>query len=173
MNLKQRLERPFPVSSIRWRAGATTKDKSKCIPLAYIDARDVMRRLDDAVGFENWQCRYPHAGKIVICEIGILRACVVGMGKTDEWMWRSNGSGETDIEGEKGACSKAMVRAGVAWGIGRYLYALPNVWVPYDGRQPKELPTLPEWATPEGYDKLIAQRESELEKSIKEFMDND
>ena len=43
---------PFPVNKIHWRVGATTKDKSKGIALAYVDARDVMKRLDDT--FELW-----------------------------------------------------------------------------------------------------------------------
>ena len=49
MNLQQRLERPFPVNRLRWRIGATNHDKTSAIALAYIDARDVMYRLDDAV----------------------------------------------------------------------------------------------------------------------------
>jgi hypothetical protein len=39
----------------------------KGMALAYIDARDVMQRLDEAVGPDNWQCRYPitdHAKKL-------------------------------------------------------------------------------------------------------------
>ena len=62
------LMRPFPTNRIKWRVGATTKDKKKAIALAYIDSRDVMGRLDEVVGFDNWQCRYPHRG---ICELSI------------------------------------------------------------------------------------------------------
>lgn len=165
MNLQQKLERPFPVGRLHWRIGATNQDKSSGIALAYIDARDVMRRLDEAVGFENWQCRYPHVGKLIVCEIGI---CLQHSAEQTEWLWRSNGAGETAVEGEKGGCSDAFKRAAVMWGIGRYLYALPNVWVPVQPRGksfylPDDsismlLERLPEWATPEGYDKIIQQR---------------
>jgi len=148
MNLHEKLQEPFPVKAINWRVGATSKDKTKAIALAYIDARDVMKRLDDVVGMENWQCRYPFVG---CCDIGI---CIDSV-----WIWKSNGAGETQVESEKGQYSDAFKRAGVMWGIGRYLYSLPNVWVPID--QYKRIikpPELPTWATPSGYAKMLADR---------------
>ena len=39
------LSMPFPSSEIQWRVGSTTKDKSKGMCLAYVDARVVMDRL--------------------------------------------------------------------------------------------------------------------------------
>ena len=54
----------------------------------------------------------------------------------DEWVWKSNGAGQSDIEAEKGQFSDAFKRAAVLWGIGRYLYALPSPWVDLeDGRR--------------------------------------
>lgn len=117
-DILKELSRPFPANKISWRPGATTKDKSKAIPLAYIDARDVMDRLDEVCGID-WQDKYPFKG---CCEIGVLTE--------NGWVWRSNGSGETDIEGEKGEYSGAFKRAGVMFGIGRYLYDVPNIWMP-------------------------------------------
>jgi hypothetical protein len=117
---------PFPPALISWRIGSMAKKpdangKNKGRALAYIDARDVMRRLDDVCGPANWQCRYPHANGKTICEIGI---------KIDgEWVWKANGAGDTDIEAEKGAISDAFKRAAVLWGIGRYLYDLDSPWV--------------------------------------------
>lgn len=120
------LNDPFPASTIHWRVGATNSDKSQGIALAYLDARDVMDRLDECMP-GLWQCRYPWSdGKRVCCEIGIYN--------TNEWMWRSDGAGETDYEGDKGAFSDAFKRAAVRWGIGRYLYDLPNAWVPIEQR---------------------------------------
>lgn len=112
---------PFPVTQISWRVGSTTADKSKGMALAYIDARDVMERLDDVCGADGWQDTYPHAGQKTVCSIGIR----VG----DEWIWKSNGAGDTDHEAEKGALSDAFKRAAVMWGVGRYLYSLPSPWV--------------------------------------------
>lgn len=144
------LKRPFDPRQISWRVGATNKDKNKGIALAYLDARDVMRRLDEVFGMD-WQCRYSHAENKTICEIGVL---IEG-----EWIWRAGGAGDTDIEAEKGAISDAFKRAAVLLGIGRYLYELPNTWVEIDQyKKLKTLPDLPNWATPEGYDALMAKR---------------
>ena len=135
-----RLEEPFPESSISWRCGARSKDKKLGIALAYIDARDVMERLDEVFGM-NWKCTYSHADKKTICEISVL---IDGV-----WITRSNGAGDSDIEAEKGAISDAFKRAAVMFGVGRYLYKLENEFVPVDEygkflRKPK----LPNWAKP-------------------------
>jgi len=117
-----KLSLPFPANKIHWRVGATSGDKKKGIALAYVDARDVMQRLDEVVGRGNWQDDYPWSdGKKLVCRIGI---------KIDgEWVWKANGAGDTHVEAEKGAFSDAFKRAGVLWGIAQYLYDLPNTWV--------------------------------------------
>lgn len=161
--LKEDLARPFPVSAISWRIGSTdqksqakkTGDKfakpTRGIPLAFIDARDVMQRLDAVCGIDGWQCRYPLADSgLLICEIGIFM--------NSQWIWKSNGAGDTQVEAEKGKASDAFKRAAVLWGIGRYLYALPNQWVPLGEYNKFEPPTLPHWATPAGYDEIMAER---------------
>lgn len=118
-----RLAEPFPVDSLHFRVGATSKDKSKGIALAYIDARDAMQRLDSVVGPQNWQRRYPWSdGQRLCCEVGIRLG--------DEWVWKGDGAGETQVEAEKGAFSDAFKRACVNWGIGQYLYDCPNKWYP-------------------------------------------
>lgn len=149
-DMKLAFEMPFPPERLHWRVGARTKDKKKGIPLAYLDARDVMRRLDDVCGF-NWQNRYSLADNgLLICDIGIK----IG----EDWLWRSNGAGDTQVEAEKGKASDAFKRAAVMWGIGRYLYSLPNVWVPLDEYGKFTPPEIPKWATPDGYKAAIAQR---------------
>lgn len=138
----KKLKEPFPSERIRWRVGATTKDKTLGIALAYLDARDVMGRLDDVCGL-YWQNKHPEKG---VCEIGLYI--------DSEWVWRANGAGPTDFEGEKGQLSDSFKRAGVMWGIGRYLYYLPNEWVPIQAAgksyKLKKTPELPKWALP-GY----------------------
>lgn len=119
----RKLAEPFPVGKISWRVGALTKNKDKAIGLAYIDARDLYERLDDVCGPESWQIRYPHAGSKTCADIGI---------NLSGWVWKSNGAGDSNVEAEKGAFSDAAKRAGVVWGIGRYLYDMPNIWVTVD-----------------------------------------
>lgn len=145
LTLQQKLECPFPASSVSWRIGRKSQDKKSAMLLAYIDARDVMERLDKACGFASWQCRYPLSDSgLLVCEIGIR----IGA----EWHWRANGAGDTQVEAEKGKCSDAFKRAAVLWGIGRYLYGLPSPRVQIDqyGKWAKD-PELPPWATPRGY----------------------
>ena len=117
-----KLKEPFPQSQVSWRAQTVSKNGDKALALAYIDARDVQDRLDDVCGPENWQCRYPHANGKTVCEVGIR----IGT----EWVWKSDGAGDSDIEAEKGALSDAFKRAAVRWGVGRYLYDLETPWVP-------------------------------------------
>lgn len=116
-----KLAAPFPADRVSWRIGSTSGDKSKGLALAYIDARDVMERLDEVCGPAGWQRRYPHANGKTVCEIGLK----IG----DEWIWKADGAGNTDVEAEKGALSDAFKRAAVSWGIGRYLYDIPSPWV--------------------------------------------
>lgn len=145
LTLKQKLEYPFPPSQVSWRIGRKNKEGTQAYLLAYIDARDVMDRLDRACGFDNWQNRYTLAESgLLVCEIGIR----IG----SEWLWRANGAGDTQVEAEKGKCSDAFKRAAVLWGIGKYLYGLPSPKVEIDkwGKWAKD-PDLPVWATPAGY----------------------
>lgn len=96
--------------------------------LAYIDARDVMNRLDEVCGPDAWQDRYTEtASGRVLCTIEILSQMPNG-----DWAWvaKSDGAGSTDVEGDKGGISDAFKRAAVKWGIGRYLYDLDAPWVP-------------------------------------------
>jgi hypothetical protein len=114
----------FPRDAVSWRAQSVTKDGTKALALAYIDARDVMDRLDDVCGTENWQDRYEFHGTRTICYLSIR----VG----DEWITKADGAGDSDVEAEKGAISDALKRAAVKWGIGRYLYHIVSPWVPCD-----------------------------------------
>lgn len=129
-----KLRAPFPPDRVSWRVGAMNKEKTKGLALCYIDARDVMDRLDDVCGPAGWQCRYPHANGKTVCEIGILVA-----DGTDEypqlnaqWIWKADGAGDSDIEAEKGALSDAFKRSAVRFGIGRYLYDVESIWVEID-----------------------------------------
>jgi len=102
-------KKPFRANEIHYRKGPGGKE------LAYINARDVMKRLDDVVGPWNWQSTYrPVGSNRVVCELAVRL--------NGEWLTKSDGAGETQIEGEKGVFSDAFKRAAVSWGIGRHLY---------------------------------------------------
>lgn len=128
-----RLREPFPKEDIHWLPKKLSSDGTKVLALAHLNARDIMDRLDNVCGPGGWQTRHRHmGGDRIACELGIL---VDG-----EWIWKSDGAGPTDVEGDKGAFSDSLKRAAVSFGIGRYLYGLGNTWVPcttYTGRDGK------------------------------------
>jgi hypothetical protein len=134
------LSQLFPASKIKFRAGATNKEKTRAQALAYIDARDVMERLDMVIGPMGWSDQYQivrqtPAGVEVECALTIN-----GVTKRDV------GTGED----AKSAYSDAFKRAAVKFGVGRYLYDFPKAWVEYDEKR-KQLtvtPSLPAWAIP-------------------------
>lgn len=123
---------PFPDAAISWRIGSTTKPKNEDDPLrgmalAYIDARDVMERLDCVVGAANWSDHYVETekGRVI---------CTLALRINGEWIEKSDGAGDSDVESEKGAISDALKRAAVKWGIGRYLYNIDSPWVECEKR---------------------------------------
>lgn len=116
-----KLSAPFPPEAVSWRVGSTTADKKKGLPLAYIDARDVMDRLDEVCGPGGWQRRYSHIGDKMCCEVGILI--------NGNWIWKADGSDDTDFEATKGGFSDSFKRSAVNWGIGRHLYGISAPWV--------------------------------------------
>ena len=140
-----RLTDPFPPEDIEWKPGATTRDKTKGLAMAYITARAVQERLDEVFGPGGWKNEFragPDGG--VICRIYF---------KNDdgEWAWREDGADNTDVEAVKGGLSNAVKRAGAALGIGRYLYKLPQQWVRLDERgRFAEEPRIPAAYLPEG-----------------------
>lgn len=128
------LKAPFPMDAISWRAQTLSKDGTKALALAYVDARDVMNRLDEVCSPAGWQCKYSHANGKTVCDIGIKVSPSFykdrELQENAEWVWKADGAGDSDIEAEKGALSDAFKRAAVRWGIGRYLYDLESPWVP-------------------------------------------
>lgn len=115
----------FPREAVHWRVQGQPypRDGSYyAMALAYIDARDVMDKLDAAVGPENWQDSYTEtpSGRVI---------CTLSIRIDGEWVSKSDGAGGTQVEAEKGGVSDALKRAAVKWGIGRYLYRLDSPWV--------------------------------------------
>lgn len=121
-----KLSAPFAPDRVSWRVGSTNADKTKGLALAYIDARDVMDRLDNVVNPLNWQDRYEVHGPKTVCYLSIRFG--------DEWITKADAAGDTDVEAEKGAISDAFKRAAVKWGVGRYLYDLESPWVEVESR---------------------------------------
>lgn len=131
---KRQLAQPFKAEDIEWRIASTNREKTKGIAVAYVDSRAIQERLDSIFGCENWQNSFEitqGAEKDLtsyVCRIGIYSP------ERNEWIFKSDGSGPTDIEPVKGGLSGALKRAASVWNIGRYLYELDGVWVDIEQR---------------------------------------
>jgi len=121
----EELGKPFEAGHIRVKPGKVGSS-GQALALWYIDARAVMDRLDEVVGPENWQFSWSPIptpdGHVVIQ--GVLS--VLGITKSDV------GEAKGEDEPWKSGVSDAFKRTAVQFGIGRFLYRLPQVWWPYD-----------------------------------------
>lgn len=160
-----RLNDFFRPDEIEFRIGATNSNKTKGIALAYVTNRAIQNRLDEVCGKENWKNEYKQWGDgAQICGISILI--------NGEWITKWDGAENPKTEPVKGGLSNSMKRAAVQWGIGRYLYDIPNRWfdiVPYgkNSYKFKYTPTLPDEFLPkgvknEGYIADVATPEDEI-----------
>ena len=124
MDIFDRLKAPFSPEDIEFRVGSTTRDKSKGLALAYVTSRAIMDRLDSVVGPTEWQ------NEVKVCDDGVVATLTIRVG--GEWIMRQDGAQFTNIEAFKGGISDALKRVAVLYGIGRYLYSLPQEWVELD-----------------------------------------
>jgi len=143
------LSNPFPPSVIKWRAGATTKDKTKAMALVYAEPRVYEDRLNEIVG-KDWAVTFrPWESDKIICDLTILGVTRSSTGESSEDSFSKGTTAEA--QAFKRACSK--------FGLGRYLYNLPAHWMPYDSQKKQLLstPQLPKFSKGEKLDNLKAR----------------
>lgn len=127
---KAALERPFDASEVDWKPQAYTKEKDRALAVAYVDARAVGSRLDEVFGY-TWSDHYE---VIENTDSRLVVECIITVQLEDGNTIQRRDVGEetADNLGEvsryKSAYSDAFKRAGVKFGIGRYLYALGGTW---------------------------------------------
>jgi hypothetical protein len=131
MDIQAELAAEFPRDAVHWRVQGSPYERNgewSAMALAYIDARDVMDRLDEVCHASGWQSEFTEtpSGRVL---------CRLGLNIQGEWIWKTDGAGGTQVEADKGGVSDALKRAAVQWGIGRYLYRLPAPWVPCEVNQ--------------------------------------
>jgi hypothetical protein len=141
--VKELLAAPFPARRIAWKPQAFNRDRSSALMVAFVDARTVMERLD-AVCPGEWAFDVKLFPGTPPTARG--RLTVLGLTRSDV-----GEAGEGEAGTLKAAASDALKRCAVHFGVGRYLYDLPRVWVAWDEgrRAPAEPPRLPDWALPE------------------------
>jgi hypothetical protein len=125
----EKLSVPFQPEAVFWKPGATTKDKTRAMALAYVDPRCYLDRLNEVLGGE-WSDHYEvqNDGQIVVCHLTILGVTRCDVGEDDS-------TGDDD-RGPKNkattSAAQAFKRACVKFGLGAYLYRLPRTWAEYD-----------------------------------------
>ncbi len=154
------LEVPFEPEQIEWRVMNTTKNqqpvRGQVVP--YADQRAYTDRLNALFTPAGWTRKYTiHtsanferskdqrivAKVLVTCELTIF-----GLGSHsatgEEWADDDNAGTSAEAQAFKRACT--------CFGLGRYLYYFTGTWVDLnDRKQPKSIPRLFGWATPQGW----------------------
>lgn len=119
--IEQKLKEPFAQSDVDFRIARVFKNNQKAVVLAYITSRAVMDRLDEVIGIDNWTDNYQVLANGVVCDLSVRI--------NDEWISKQDTAPFTNVEALKGGFSNALKRAAVKFGIGRYLYSLPQYYV--------------------------------------------
>lgn len=152
------LDIEWRIQQCGWKDG-----KAWAMVLAYITNRAIMDRLDQVCTPFGWKNEFR------VDEDNAI-SCGILIKHEGEWIAKWDAAEATQVEAVKGGRSSAMKRAGVQWGIGRYLYnldvtfALTQLDRPPQGEKPlwekhydkKEKkaffwkhPDLPKWALPQ------------------------
>jgi hypothetical protein len=124
--IAEALAAPFEAQEVHWLPMVLTKDESRALAVAYVDARDVMNRLDRVVGIAEWQDEYQQLSDgTMLCRLSIRL--------DGEWITKCDVGGPSKQpdagDKAKSAVSEALKRAAVKFGIARYLYRLEQTWV--------------------------------------------
>ena len=123
MEVLEKLKEIFADDDLEFRVGATNKDKTMGLALAYVQARAIQTRLDEVVGVDKWKVSYREVTGGFICTLSIFI--------NGKWISKEDGSNTTEFESIKGGISSAFKRvASSGFGIGRYLYKSRNNWYP-------------------------------------------
>jgi hypothetical protein len=156
------LEVPFPPDQVRWRVTNTTNDKKRGQIVPYADPRAYTDRLNALFSPQGWTREYKietmnnitrmKKGESIVSGKVLVTCTVTIIG-----LWSHSGTGEEwadDDNGMTSADAQAFKRACSCFGLGRYFYDFPAMWVDLDqNRQPARAPILSAWALPENWRK--------------------
>jgi hypothetical protein len=123
-SVQEALSRPFPMDSIEIKPGALIKDRTRGLALAFGDPRQYMARLDEVIGPDDWSVAYDILPQGVLCRLTIL-----GHTRQDVGDYPTDSGDPNRVTS---AAMQALKRACASYGLGRYLYHLPQIWADYD-----------------------------------------
>jgi len=129
LHIQAKLAEPFSPLQTHYKPQAT--NNNRCLPVAYIDARDVQDRLDDVMGIDGWRDEYDVIPGVlnVVCKLWLK---IPGQGWIAKYGNGAQSAQKDEGDRIKSAFSDALKIAAVKWGISRNLYRMKLPWVDYD-----------------------------------------
>lgn len=110
------LRKPFRPNQVYWKPGSINDERTLALALVYADLRAYQNRLDEVCGMD-WSVTYTPWGDRIVCHLTIN-------GITRSSTGEQNGDDSPEVVAFRRACAM--------FGLGRYLYNLPSLWVEYD-----------------------------------------
>jgi len=128
------LVKPFDDDRIKFKLQSKSRDGRQGLFVPYIDARDVMERLDEVLGPEGWHDRYDvqQARLVHTDRDGVTRESTIFYAKCALTILTTTKEDVGEGDSPKAAVSDALKRTAVKFGIGRHLYEGSKVWAPID-----------------------------------------
>ncbi len=124
------LDMPFDPAILSWKP--QTVKNNRAYPVVYVDARDVMDRLNWVLGPGNWETKYVPdlSNKIVECHLTVTYPSGKKVTRIDVGdMSQQPDQGDKS----KAAYSDSLKRAAVQFGVGAYFYGIKADWVEVEG----------------------------------------
>jgi hypothetical protein len=153
------LSAPFDAAEVKFKPAVVSGNRA--LALAYVDARVIQDRLDEVLGVAGWQDSYR-----VLPDGSVM--CRLRLKIGEHWITKTDVGGQSEQpdggDRTKAAVSDALKRAAVKFGVGRYLYRLPQLWCDYDPdkRQFVRTPALPTAALPKPAGAEVAKKLASL-----------
>lgn len=130
--------KPFSADDVSWRLQYVNETELQGMAVPYLDARAIADRLDEVVGQSHWRDSYtPWHDCVMNKKQKASQLCTISIydDELGQWIDKTDGAEDSDIEPVKGGLSDAFKRAAVKWNIGRYLYSFDTIWVKVEAKR--------------------------------------
>lgn len=118
----QELHRPFPLDVLQLRVGATNREKTSGMALAYVGWwRGYLPALNHYVGRRNWQIALSGPKGDTIARLTAFDGAVEAWSRGEEEPEHENQGTSSEIQAKRRVCAEGL-------GLGLYLYSLPKLW---------------------------------------------
>jgi hypothetical protein len=125
------LRKPLALQFISWKPNVFNRDRTRAQITFHIDARAVQHKLNESLGIDGWNFTFV-PGR----DAGIYGRLVVRI--NDREVIREDvgyPQNPDKDDRDKDAVSDALKRCAVHFGVGHFLYALPDKWVDWNPEQ--------------------------------------